>query len=438
GDIAKVTENTMINIGGKIFSLAKSFKTIENSKICIYPENMDVTPNINISNINNLEVPSLLAHGFRMSSYEFNKYKTKQKKPIDNKVDKNANIFVDMITSDKSVSENHFTKTDHLCDGVFFARDLVSEVPNKLYPYSYAQEIQNKMQDLDVKISILTEQEMQEKNMNALLGVGQGSAKESYAVVMEYYGSEDREEKPVCFVGKGVTFDTGGISLKPSNRMHEMKYDMAGSAAVVGAFYSIAKAKKNVNVVAIVGLAENMPGANAQRPGDVVTTMSGQTVEVLNTDAEGRLVLCDCLTYLQQNFNPKYIIDLATLTGAIIVSLANSYGGCFSNDDDLASMLDRAGKETGERLWRMPLDKDFDKMIDSDVADIANIGKEGGAAGSSTAAHFLQRFIDKDNKWAHLDIAGMAWDKKGSFICPRGASGYGVRLLNRMIDNLIF
>ena len=271
-------------------------------------------------------------------------------------------------------------------------------------------------------------------SMGALLGVGQGSNNESKMVVMQYNGAS-QDEQPVAFVGKGVTFDTGGISLKPSTGMADMKYDMAGSAAVVGVMKALAARGAKVNAIGVVGLVENMPGGNAQRPGDVVTTMSGQTIEVLDTDAEGRLVLADALWYTQDRFKPKFIIDLATLTGAIVVALGNTYAGCFSNNDALADQLLKAGLEVNEKVWRMPLHQDYDDMINSDIADVANLSNARGAAGSSSAANFLQRFIGGNNCWAHLDIAGMAWEKKGSAINPKGATGYGVRLLNQLIQD---
>jgi leucyl aminopeptidase len=311
----------------------------------------------------------------------------------------------------------------------------VSEVPNVLYPESYAERIVDALDPLGIDVEVIGEREMRNLGMGALLGVGQGSARESKLVVMKYQGGAS-DQDPVCFVGKGVTFDTGGISLKPAPGMEDMKYDMGGSAAVVGAMKALALRSAKVNAVGIVGLVENMPGGNAQRPGDVVTTMSGQTAEVLNTDAEGRLVLCDCIWYLQENFKPDCIIDLATLTGAIVVSLGHTYAGLFANDDDLAEKLTKSSLKTNEKLWRMPLHKDYDAMIKSQVADVANIGDTKGAAGSATAAHFIGRFIKDGAKWAHLDIAGMAWDKKGNNpICPKGAIGFGVRLLNQFVKD---
>ena len=269
--------------------------------------------------------------------------------------------------------------------------------------------------------------------MNTLLGVGQGSIRGSYLVTMEWSGKKDNS-KPIAFVGKGVCFDTGGISLKPAKFMEDMTYDMAGSATVVGLMKSLALRKAKVNAVGVVGLVENMPGGNAQRPGDIVKSYSGKTVEILNTDAEGRLVLADALTYTEEKYKPKFIVDLATLTGAIIVSLGSEYAGLFSNDDKLSNQLIDVGEKTEEKVWRMPLNKNFDKLIDSKNADMQNINYVGGA-GSTTAAQFLQRFILNKTPWAHLDIAGMAFSKYGGALNSGGATGYGVRLLNKLIED---
>ena len=267
--------------------------------------------------------------------------------------------------------------------------------------------------------------------MGALLGVGQGSIRESQLVIMEYNGGNEKDA-PVAFVGKGVTFDTGGISIKPAAGMEDMKYDMGGSAAVVGTMMALAGRKAKVNAVGVIGLVENMPGGNAQRPSDVVNTMSGQTVEVLNTDAEGRLVLADALWYTQVKHKPKLVVNLATLTGAIVIALGEEYAGLFSNNDNLSNKLTKAGTATGERLWRFPMGDEYDKMIDSQIADIQNISA-GRGAGSITAAQFLKRFIKDNTPWAHLDIAGVAWTKKDQDICPKGATAFGVRLLDKFV-----
>ena len=420
GDESKLKEFQIEEIGGKIYSSAKAAKA----------QTVSIEVNGRVGAVASDDVAALLGSGGVLASYKFDKYQTKLKDEEKFDVD-DFNIIV----ADIEAANEVFQQKKAIAMGVYFARDLVSEVPNILYPESYAEQIVEKLGPLGVDVEVFGEREMRSLGMGALLGVGQGSARESKLVVMKYNGGSD-DQKPVCFVGKGVTFDTGGISIKPAAGMDSMKYDMGGSAAVVGAMKAIALRGAKVNAVGIVGLVENMPGANAQRPGDVVKSMSGQTIEVLNTDAEGRLVLCDCVTYLQKNFDPDCVIDLATLTGAIVISLASTYAGCFANDDELADNLIKASHVSNEKLWRMPLHKDYDAMIKSPIADVANIGNERGAAGSSTAAHFIGRFIEKGVKWAHLDIAGVAWEKKGSnSICPKGGVGFGVRLLNQFVQD---
>ena len=282
---------------------------------------------------------------------------------------------------------------------------------------------------LGVKVEVFGEKQLEKLGMRALLGVGQGSRRESQVAVMQWNGA-GRGRQPIAFLGKGVTFDTGGISIKPAAGMGDMKWDMGGAGAVAGLMMALAGRKAKANVVGLIGLVENMPDGNAQRPGDIVTSMSGKTIEILNTDAEGRLVLADVLWYCQQRFKPAFMVDLATLTGAIIVSLGHEYAGLFANDDALAKNLIAAGEATGEKVWRMPLAGAYDKMIDSDIADVKNIG--GRDAGSITAAQFLQRFTN-GVPWAHLDIAGMAWSSKDSDTVPKGGTGYGVRLLDRLV-----
>ena len=301
-----------------------------------------------------------------------------------------------------------------------------------MHPDEYAKRL-NSLRKYGLKINIYDEKKLKKLGMNTLLGVGQGSIRGSYLVTMEWNGLKDKS-KPLAFVGKGVCFDTGGISLKPAKFMEDMTYDMAGSAVVVGLMKSLALRKAKINAVGVVGLVENMPGGNAQRPGDIVKSYSGKTVEILNTDAEGRLVLADALTYTEEKFKPKFIVDLATLTGAIIVSLGSEYAGLFSNDDKLSKQLIDAGENVEEKVWRMPLNKNFDKLIDSKNADMQNINYVGGA-GSTTAAQFLQRFILHKTPWAHLDIAGMAFSKYGGALNSGGATGYGVRLLNKLIED---
>ena len=317
-----------------------------------------------------------------------------------------------------------------VAEGVAFTRELVTEPANTIYPESFVERCKARMEGSGLTIRVLDDAEMKELGMGALLGVAQGSVRPARLLVMEWMGGK-QGDKPVAFVGKGVTFDTGGISLKQPGGMEDMKWDMGGAGAVAGTMLALAKRKAKANVVGLCGLVENMPDGNAQRPGDVVTTMSGQTVEVINTDAEGRLVMCDVLTYAQKTYDPARILDVATLTGAILVSLAHEYAGLFSNDDALAADLDAAGKASGDRVWRMPMGPAYDKQLDSAIADMKNVGTRFG--GSITAAQYLLRFIDKGRPWAHLDIAGMAWADKPGATWDKGATGYGVRLLDRLI-----
>jgi leucyl aminopeptidase len=317
-----------------------------------------------------------------------------------------------------------------IVEGVALTRELVSEPPNIIYPESFVERCRH-LADLGVEITVLGEAEMTKLGMGALLGVSQGSAREGQLLVMRWDGTGGAQKEPLAFVGKGVTFDTGGISLKPGPGMEDMKWDMGGAGAVAGAMKALALRKAKAHVVGVCGLVENMPDGNAQRPGDVVTSMSGQTIEILNTDAEGRLVLCDALTWVQRTYKPKTVVDLATLTGAMVISLGNEHGGVFSNDDSLAEQLVAAGKDVGDKLWRFPLSDAYNKLIDSQIADMKNVGPR--EAGSITAAQFLQRYIEDGVRWAHLDIAGMVWSSKPSSTWEKGATGYGVRLLDRFV-----
>lgn len=370
------------------------------------------------------EAAAHLAFGAQLRSYRFDKYRTKQKAE-----DKPKLKSVALLAANAEKAKKAFAPLAAIAESVAFTRDLVSEPANILYPETLANEAK-KLSKVGVKVEVLGEAEMKKLGMGSLLGVGQGSARESKLVVMQYYGGK-KGAKPVALIGKGVTFDTGGISIKPANGMEEMKWDMGGSAAVIGTMRALAARGAKVNAVGVVGLVENMPDGNAQRPGDVVTSMSGQTIEVLNTDAEGRLVLADALYYCQQRFKPQCMVDLATLTGAIIISLGSHKAGLFSNDDKISAQLMAAGDATGEKLWRMPMGPEYDEMINCDIADMKNIS-DGREAGSTTAAQFLQRFIS-DVPWAHLDIAGVAWKNKPASLHPKGAVGWGVRLLNNWI-----
>ena len=362
-------------------------------------------------------------HGIKLKSYEFNIYKSKKSK---------KRVFIHVIGNKNNISLQDQLRFRALEEGTFFARDLVSEPGNILHPDEYAKRI-NSLKKFGLKINIYDEKKLKKLGMNALLGVGQGSIRGSYLVTMEWNGAKNNS-KPLAFVGKGVCFDTGGISLKPAKFMEDMTYDMAGSATVVGLMKNLAVRKAKINAVGVVGLVENMPGGNAQRPGDIVKSYSGKTIEILNTDAEGRLVLADAITFTEKKYKPKFMVDLATLTGAIIVSLGSEYAGLFSNDDKLSNQLITAGNKVDEKLWRMPLHKNFDKLIESKNADMQNINYVGGA-GSTTAAQFLQRFVLNKTPWAHLDIAGMAFSKYGGALNSGGATGYGVRLLNKLIED---
>ena len=361
-------------------------------------------------------------HGLKLKSYEFNIYKTKKEKKI---------ILINVIGKKNNLTIKNELKFKALEKGIFFTRDLVSEPGNILHPDEYAKRL-IKLKKYGLKVTVYDKKKLKKLGLNALLGVGQGSIRGTYLVTIEWKGSKSKS-KPLAFVGKGVCFDTGGISLKPAKFMEDMTYDMAGSAVVVGLMKNFAIRKAKINAVGVVGLVENMPGGNAQRPGDIVKSYSGKTIEVLNTDAEGRLVLADALTFTEKKFKPQLMVDLATLTGAIIVSLGSEYAGLFSNDDKLSKQIFDAGGKVDEKVWRLPLHKNYDKLMDSKNADMQNINYVGGA-GSTTAAQFLQRFIINKTPWAHLDIAGMAFSKYGGALNPSGATGYGVRLLNKFVE----
>ena len=412
-----LVSNNFEELGASLYSFIKTNKI---DKVNLYA---DTIKSFKLYK-KNTELILHFIHGFSLKSYSFNKYKTQ-----------NKNIFyflLKIVSSEKTSLNNNYFRYKAIESGVFQARDLVSEPPNILYPKKYV-EIIKKLSSLGLKIQIYNESKMKKLGMLALLGVGQGSINESFLVTMEWRGNKKSKDKPLAFVGKGVCFDTGGISLKPAKFMEEMKYDMAGSAVVVGLLKTLALRKAKVNAVGVVGLVENMPGGNAQRPGDIVKSYSGKTIEVLNTDAEGRLVLSDALSFTEKKFKPRFIIDLATLTGAIIVSLGEEYAGLFSNNDDLSNKIFEVSKKIGEKVWRLPLNENYNKLMDSTVADVQNINYSGGA-GSITAAQFLQRFIINKTPWAHLDIAGMAFSKKASNLNPKGATGFGVRLLNKLIE----
>ena len=405
-----LTDSDTENLGARCYEILYELKESE------YTVNSDTIQN------RYKNVIGYFLHGIRLKSYKFEKYKTKKNK---------LNISINVIGKNIPNYKDQL-KFSSIEEGTFYTRDLVSEPGNVLHPDEYAKRIKS-LSRLGLKIKVYDEKKLKKLGMNTLLGVGQGSVRGSYLVTIEWNGLKDKS-KPLAFVGKGVCFDTGGISLKPAKFMEDMTYDMAGSAVVVGLMKSLALRKSKINAVGVVGLVENMPGGDALRPGDILKSYSGKTVEVLNTDAEGRLVLADALTFTEEKFKPKFIIDLATLTGAIIVSLGSEYAGLFSNDDKLSNQLIESGEHVEEKVWRMPLNKNYDKLINSKNADMQNINYVGGA-GSTTAAQFLQRFILNKTPWAHLDIAGMAFSKYGGALNSGGATGYGVRLLNKLIED---
>ena len=395
---------------------AEFYGRINHGKNCEYFLNSDTVIGKNDNFI------SYFLHGLKLKSYSFKKYKTKKDIRL---------ISINVLGKKNKPSNQNQLKFNALEEGTFYARDLVSEPGNILHPDEYAKRLNSLRKD-GLKVNIYDDKKLKKLGMNALLGVGMGSIRGSYLVTMEWNGAKNNS-KPLAFVGKGVTFDTGGYSLKPARFMEDMTYDMAGSAAVVGLMKNLAIRKAKINAVGVVGLVENMVSGDAQRPGDIVKSYSGKTIEVLNTDAEGRLVLADALSFTEKKFKPKFIVDLATLTGAIIVSLGSEYAGLFSNDDKLSKQILNAGKKVEEKLWRMPLHKNYDKLMNSKNADMQNINYVGGA-GSTTAAQFLQRFILNKTPWAHLDIAGMAFSKYGGALNSGGATGFGVRLLNQLIE----
>jgi leucyl aminopeptidase len=420
GDEKNLTEQSVEEAGGSAYTaLPVSNLT-------------DVAAVVDVGPAASLEPAVTAAHfaqGFVLRSYRFDKYFTARpdiKKPtLQN---------VTLQVEEKAKAQKAYNRLEAIAAGVFFARNLVSEPANVIYPQSLARECE-KLKKFGVSVDVLDVKQMKTLGMGALLGVGQGSANPSRLISLTYRGNpKAKDKRPVAFIGKGVTFDTGGISLKPASGMEDMKYDMAGSAAVIGAVYALAAREAKVNVVGIIGAVENMPSGNAQRPGDVVTSMSGQTIEVINTDAEGRLVLCDLLTYTQKKFKPRAMVNLATLTGAIILALGNEHAGLFSNNDEFSEQLTAAGLKVNEKLWRFPMNDVYDKQLNSDIADMKNASNER-VAGSIFGAQFLARFVDKKVPWAHLDIAGMAWAKRDLALVPRGATAYGVRLLEKLVTD---
>ncbi len=366
--------------------------------------------------------------GLRLRSWAHDVYRTK--------LAEEKKVTLDSVTviAAPEGTQDAWAVQDAVATGVEFTRTLVAEPANIVYPISFVERCQKAFEGTGAELTVLDEDEMAKLGMGALLGVGQGSRQPSRLLAIRWNGGKEGE-KPTVFVGKGVTFDTGGISIKPAGGMEDMKWDMGGAGAVAGAMLALVGRKAKANVVGVVGLVENMPDGNAQRPGDVVTSMSGQTIEVINTDAEGRLVLCDALHWAQEQYEPARIVDFATLTGAIIISLGNEHGGLFANDDALADDLLAAGKSSGDAMWRMPIGPAYDKLIDSPIADIKNVGPRGG--GSITAAQFLGRFIKKGTAWAHCDIAGVVWADKPGATWDKGATGFGVRLIDQFVADTL-
>jgi len=366
--------------------------------------------------------------GAALRSWRYDRYRTKLK---DNQKPTLDEI---VIVGVAGAGDRYSQRWAPVVEGVSLTRELVTEPANIIYPETFVERVRKSLEGSGIEIEVLDRAAMEKLGMGALLGVAQGSIREARLLILKLNGG-GQGGQPTAFVGKGVTFDTGGISIKPAAGMEAMKWDMGGAGAVVGAMKTLALRKAKANIVGICGLVENMPGGNAQRPGDVVTTMSGQTVEVINTDAEGRLVLGDAITYVQRNYKPGTIIDLATLTGAILISLGHEWAGLFTNDEGLAAKLQTAGTESGDKLWRMPLAESFDRLIDSPIADMKNVGPREG--GSITAAQFIQRFVDNGVKWAHIDMAGKAWSDKAAATSDKGATGYGVRLLDQYVADVL-
>ncbi len=418
GDVEKLEAKDIEVVGGNIYTAIKS---IGSEEITVLVDG--------IGEYKADDVAARIAYGIKLASYKFDKYKSEAEDKEKEETLKKVNI---QLSSFKDAYEL-YSELDCVVEGIFLSRNLTNEPANNLYPESYVKIIKEEMKGLDVSIEILDEKKMQKLGMEAIFSVGKGSVRQPRMVIMKYIGA-GKKDAPIAFVGKGVTFDTGGISLKPGAGMEDMKIDMCGSAVVVGLMKTLASRKAKVNVVAAVGLAENMPSEHAYRPSDIIGSYKGKTIEVINTDAEGRLVLADTLSYVQKKHKPHTVIDLATLTGAMMVALGLDYCGVFSNDNDLWNEINQAGDKVGEKFWRMPLDKSYMNEIKSEIADIKNMGSKYG--GACTAAAFLQYFIEDGVKWSHLDIAGVALGKKSSSLIPKGGSGgFGVRTLNQLIKD---
>jgi len=408
GDVGGNGEPDWLKVGGKLRSMAPRAESLT---LVAETASGPLSP----------QAAAAIAAGALLRAYDFDRYKTR-----DRKEQPSQKLIV--MTGDAAAARKAWKALEAVAQGVVTARDLVNEPPNVLGPVEFADRAKA-LEKHGLEVEILDEKALRKLKMAALLGVAQGSVRPARVAVMKWNGGKAKDA-PLAFIGKGVVFDSGGISIKPGQGMEDMKGDMGGAAAVTGLMHALAARKAKVNAVGIIGLVENMPDGNAQRPGDIVTSMSGQTIEIINTDAEGRLVLADLLTWCEQRFKPKFMIDLATLTGAIIVALGNHHAGLFSNNDELCANLEKAGQATGEWVWRLPLGPDYDKLIDSKFADMKNTG--GRYAGSITAAQFLKRFVN-DVPWAHIDVAGTAMGSPKTEYSQSWASGYGVRLLDRMV-----
>ncbi len=423
GDAAKLDKSGCETCGGKLY-LALSTAGAEEVLFRLDDDKERET-------LSTAEMAAHTALGLKLRSYKFEKYKTKADETDSGELEQ-----LTFITPAADNAEDTYETLDAEAQGVFWARDLVNEPPNELYPDSFAQRIRDELKPLGVEVEIFDEKKMHKLGFHAHLAVGMGSSRPPRTVIMRWNGAKGTKGKdapaPLAFVGKGVTFDTGGINIKPSGGMEDMKLDMGGAATVVGLMKTLALRKAKADVVGIVGLAENMPSHTAYRPSDIIQSLSGKTIEVMNTDAEGRLVLADCLTYVQRTYKPRLVVDLATLTGAMMIALGHEYCGTFVNNDELWSNMENASKDSGEKLWRMPLDSVYKKDMESKIADLRSLGT-GRYAGACTAAGFLEHFIENDCAWAHMDIAGTAWIKADTATCPKPGTGFGVRVLDRMI-----
>ncbi len=417
GDTSTLTLQKFEELGANIF------KTVEKETHVV----VDFSDIQKIKNIKSYEWTAHLAAGLELRSFKFLKYKTKNTEALESKLES-----VTFKIGEDALAQAIFSQLQTVTEGVFLTRTLVSEPPNVLYPESMG-DIAKTLSKIGLKVEVYNKKDLERLGMGGLIGVGQGSAKEPKLIVIQWMNGP-KDQKPVALVGKGITFDTGGISIKPAANMEHMKYDMGGSGVVIGLMKTLALRKAKVNAVGVMAMAENMPSGTAYKPADILTTMSGQTIEIQNTDAEGRVVLADALWYAQDRFKPQVMVDLATLTGAVGVALGDQHAGLMSNNHELAAKLLKAGDDVNEPMWRLPLTENYDKCMDSDVADVKNISASGGA-GTITAGQFLQRFVN-DTPWAHIDIAFMAWDKAGNKpLCEKGATGYGVRLLNKYIKD---